>query len=434
MIGGGIFVLPAVVAAGMGVRAPLAYVVCALAMGLIVLCFAEAGSRVSLTGGPYAYVEVAFGPFVGFLAGVLLWLLGSFATAAVASALAGSAAVFWSAFDEPLPRALLLVTVFALLAMVNVRGVRQGTRLIEIVTVAKLLPLLLLVAAGAFAASAMAPAPAAVGAPAALGTEGLGRTAIVLIFAFAGVESALVPSGEVRNPARTVPRALAIAMVSVTLLYVALQLVAQRVLGVEALAAAVDAPLAAAAAQIAGPVGGAIVAAGAVISMFGHVSGMTLATPRALYAFGRDGLIPVFSPQLASIHPRYRTPHVAIMLQAAIACALAISSGFAKLAILANVAVLTLYLLCCMAALELRRRNVREDGAPFRVPGGPVVPILAAIVILWLLSHATVRELAVVSAVLAAAALLFLIRRRRAPSSAAGQRGARTAGVEEPLP
>lgn len=409
MIGGGIFVLPAVVAAGMGARAPLAYLVCALAMGLIVLCFAEAGSRVSLTGGPYAYVEVALGPFVGFLAGVLLWLLGSFATAAVANALAGSAAVFWAPLAHGLPRALLLVAVFVALAAVNIRGVTHGTRVIEVVTVAKLLPLLLLVIAGAFAASA-SHAPA--GAASVGGAQGLGRTAIVLIFAFAGVESALVPSGEVRDPARTVPRALAIAMGAVTLLYIALQLVAQHVLGVDALAAAADAPLAAAARAIVGPVGGTIVAAGAVISMLGHVSGMTLATPRALYAFGRDGFLPVISPRVAAIHPRYRTPHVAIALQSAIACALAISSGFTKLAILANVAVLTLYLLCCVAAFELRRRDVRTGGTPFRVPGGAIVPVLAVAVILWLLAHATARELAVVAAVLVAAGGLFVVTRK----------------------
>jgi amino acid transporter len=344
---------------------------------------------------------------VGFLAGVLLWLLGSFATAAVASALVGSAAVFWAPLATPVPRALLLVLVFALLAWVNIRGVREGTRVIEVVTIAKLLPLLLLVAAGLFAAPAAPVAPAA-------GDSNLGRTAIVLIFAFAGVESALVPSGEVRDPARTVPRALGIAMVIVVLLYVALQLVAQRALGVEALAAAKDAPLAAAASAIAGPVGGTIVAAGAVISMLGYVSGMTLATPRALYAFGRDGRLPLISARVAAIHPRYRTPHVAIALQSALACVLAVGSGFTRLAILANVSVLILYLLCCIATLELRRRDVHAGGTPFRVPGGPVIPVLGVLVILWLLSSATLRELTTVAGVLVVATAVYLLTRKGA--------------------
>src|SRR5918912_1181768 len=118
----------------MGSRAPLAYLVCALAMGLVVLCFAEAGSRVSLTGGPYAYVEVAFGPFAGFLSGVLLWTLSSFAAAAVSSAFAGALAAFWAPLAQPVPRAILLATVFAALAAVNVRGVQAGMRLVEVVT------------------------------------------------------------------------------------------------------------------------------------------------------------------------------------------------------------------------------------------------------------------------------------------------------------
>jgi amino acid transporter len=426
MIGTGIFVLPAIVAADMGSSAPVAYVVCALAMGLIVLCFAEAGSRVSLTGGPYAYVEVALGPFVGFLAGVLLWLVGLFATAAVASALVGSAAVFWAPLAHAAPRAVFLAALFAGLALVNVRGVRQGTRLIEVVTVAKLLPLILLVIVGAVFAARMAPVGtgAATSGAAHGGMGDLGRTVVTLIFAFAGVESALVPSGEVRDPARTIPRALAIVMVTVTLLYIALQLVAQHVLGVHALAAATDAPLAATAARIAGPAGGVFVAAAAVISMFGHVSGMTLAMPRALYAFGRDGFLLAASPRVAAIHPRYHTPYVAITVQSIIVCALAVSSGFARLAILANVSVLILYFLCCVAALELRRRDVRAGGIPFRVPGGPLVPILAMGLIVWILAHAGIREGLVVTGVLLAACALFAItapRRRAVAAGASGQ-------------
>src|SRR6185503_15774104 len=247
MIGGGIFVLPAVAAGALGARAPIAYVICALAMGLVLICFAESGSRVSLTGGPYAYVTLALGPFAGFLSGVLLWVVAVFAASAALSALAGSAAVLWHPLAQPVPRALLIVAVLVVITAVNVRGVRDGTRLVELLAVIKLLPLFLFVIAGALAARA------------------------------------LVPSGEVRDPARTVPRALALAMITVMLLYIAVQVVAQRALGVGALAAATAAPLSAAAARIAGPLGAGVIAVAAVVSMFGNVSGMTLATPRALY-------------------------------------------------------------------------------------------------------------------------------------------------------
>ena len=149
-VGGGIFRLPADVAGALGAAAPLAYVVCAIAMGLIVLCFAEAGSRVSLTGGPYAYVEFAFGPYVGFLTGVLIWLLGTTAVAAVSTVFATNAAKLFPVFEQPTMRALLLIATFATVATVNILGVKQGSRLNGIATVAKLLPLILLVVCGVF--------------------------------------------------------------------------------------------------------------------------------------------------------------------------------------------------------------------------------------------------------------------------------------------
>jgi amino acid transporter len=337
-VGGGIFRLPASVAASLGAAAPLAYLVCAAAMALIVLCFAEAGSRVALTGGPYAYVEVAFGPFVGFLSGVLLWLVGTFALAAVATLLAESLAGLLPGAGAlgAGGRAALLAAVLAGLAAVNVGGVRQGARLNTVATVAKLAPLLLVIVAGAFlvrpehlglggpAAAAGASAAAAGGAP---GFGALARSAVVLVFAFAGVESALVPSGEVRDPARTVPRAVALAMAGVTLLYLLLQFVAQGVLG-PALATS-PAPLAAVAERAFGAPGRGLLLAGAAVSMFGYVSGMTLAVPRALFAFARDGLLP---RALAAVHPRHRTPHVAIWVQTAVVWLLAASGTFEVLA------------------------------------------------------------------------------------------------------
>src|SRR5262245_44953653 len=147
-IGAGIFVLPALVAGGLGPAAPLAYIVCGVLMGLIVACFAAAGSRVSLTGGLYAYIEVAFGRFIGFLAGVLFWLMAMFAVASVASAFAGHVAALAPKLGEPTPRAVVLALTFATLAIVNIRGVRAGSRVIEAVTTAKLLPLVLFVIAG----------------------------------------------------------------------------------------------------------------------------------------------------------------------------------------------------------------------------------------------------------------------------------------------
>jgi len=401
-IGAGIFVLPAVVAGGLGPAAPVAYVVCGALMGLIVACFAAAGSRVSLTGGLYAYIEVAFGPFVGFLAGVLYWLTATFAVASVASAFAGSIGALARPADAPVPRGLIIAALFGLLAALNVRGVRSGSSVVQVVTVAKLIPLGVFVAAGVWFVDWGAwrwPAVPGVGA--------IGKTAIVLIYAFAGVEVALVPSGEIHDPSRTVPRAVFTALAFTTMFYLAIQGVAQGLLG-PSLVTYASAPLAEAASRVLGGAGRLMVLGGAVVAMFGYVSGDMLGSPRSLFALGRDGVLP---PVLARVHPTYRTPHVAIVVYACVVAVLAISSTFTQLAILANVAALTQYLACVGAALELQRRDVRGDGEPFSLPGGPAIPILAAAVIVWLLSNATRKEFSIEGLVLAVATVFYFIRK-----------------------
>ncbi|HZF68638.1 MAG TPA: amino acid permease [Gemmatirosa sp.] len=411
-VGGGIFRLPASAAAMIGPAAPLVYLVCAAVMGLIVLCFAEAGSRVSLTGGPYAYVEVVFGRYAGFLAGVLVWMLGTGAVASVATAYAGSVAALVPALGAPAARAALLVGTFALLAWINARGVKQGARLIEVVSVAKLLPLLVLVAVGAFFVR-----PANLAIPTMPGGGEFARAAIVLIFAFTGVESALVPSGEVRDPARTVPRALAVAMIGVTLLYLGVHVVAQGVLGGAGLAAAKDAPLAAAAGAAMGPAGRYLLLVGATVSMFGYLSGMTLAVPRALFTFGRDGFLPRV---VGAVHRTHRTPHVAIWVQSAVVCTLAVGSSFETLAVISNLSALLLYLACAVAGWELRRRGIQQTaGTPVSLPGGPLIPILTVGVILWLFTSITRQEWLMVGATLAVATALFLVTRSRRAAIAA---------------
>jgi amino acid transporter len=398
-IGGGIFRLPADVARGLGAAAPLAYLVCAIAMGLIVLCFAEAGSRVDLTGGPYAYVEVAFGPFLGFLAGVLLWVLGTMAVAAVSVVFVTNAAELLPVLKGPLASGAFLVAVFLALSAVNIAGVRRGTALNTVATVAKVLPLLFLVGAAPFFVDTSH--LAWTGTPSA---PAVSRTSVLLIFAFCGVESALLPSGEVKDIARTVPRAIFVAMAGVTLLYVALQLTAQGMLGPDL--GSSRTPLADAAGRMWGPPGRALLLVGATVSMFGYVSGMILAVPRALYAFARDGFLPA---PIASVHERFHTPHVAIAVQSAIVCAFALTSTFERLLILANLAVLVLYALCCLAAWQLRRRDVRTGGVPFHLPAAAPAPLAALLVILWMLTGVQRDEWTALAVALAVATAVFFL-------------------------
>ena len=306
-IGAGIFVIPATVAKGLGSAAPLAFVCCAIAMVLFVTCFAIAGSRVSLTGGLYAYVEVAFGRYVGFLAGMLYFLTALGAVAGVVNVLANSVALVVPFLGGPVMRIIVMFAVYASLVLINIRGVRQGAGAVTAITVAKLLPLLLFICVGILFIHT--PNLAWSGWPS---SKSLGDAVILLIFAFVGIEVALIPSGEVKNPARTVPRSAYLALVITTIIYLMIQLVAQGTLGAD-LANHPAAPLAESAATFLGNLGRMILLAGASISAFGFVTSDILSSPRMIFAFGRDGALPQF---FAHVHPRYRSPDVAIITYA----------------------------------------------------------------------------------------------------------------------
>jgi amino acid transporter len=406
IIGSGIFVLPAAVALALGPSAILAYAACAVVVGLIALCFAECGSRVSVSGGPYGYIESAFGPYAGGLAGSFAYFSQAGGSAAVANALLETLGNFWPSLRDPASRVLFFMLMYSGLAALNIRGVRSGARLVEIVTLAKLTPLVLLIVVGAFFVK-----PQNLGGIATLPTwSDFGAATLLLVFAFTGAEGALTPSGEVRNPSRTVPRAILLALLLVTLIYGSVQIVSQGVLGAD-LASDPVAPLAATAERFAGAWGRTLLLAGAAVSMFGYITSDALGTPRILCA----RLLPA---ALGRVQRRFHTPWVAIIVHAVVPCTLAIGGSFGALALLSVVATLFIYIGCAAATLVLRRRGVRSDGAPFVIPGGPLVPIATATVAIWLLSNATVKEFAAVGVVSALVTALYLARRSLRPDSA----------------
>ena len=404
-IGAGIFVLPAAVAANLGSSAPWAFVACAVAMVLFVTCFAIAGSRVSLTGGLYAYVEVAFGRYVGFLAGALYCLTAIAAVAGVVNVFVNSVAGIVPLLGNPVVRIVVMALVYGVLVLINVRGVREGAAAVTVVTVAKLLPILLFLGVGLFFIN-----PANIGWPAWPGSKPLGETMVLLMFAFVGIEVALIPSGEVKNPSRTVPRSAYLALVLTTVIYILIQLVAQGTLGAD-LANNKVAPLAEAASTFLGHIGRSTLLAGATISAFGFVTSDILSSPRMIFAFGRDGSLPTW---FAHVHSRYRSPDVAIITYAVLAFALSVTGTFEKLAVLSNVAVLLMYLLCCAACWVLVRRDVRTDAGTsgLNFPGMQIVPALAIIAIIWIISHATPWEFAVNGIVLVIASIVYFVQTR----------------------
>ncbi len=386
-----------------GARAPLAYLICALAMGMVVTCLGEAGSRLPTSGGVYGYVSEAFGPFAGFLCGMLTWVASVLACGGIASALAATVGSVLPAAAHGLGRAAVILLAIGGIAAVNLRGVRGSAGLVSVVTAVKLLPLLLFLALGLLVVLGAHPIAQVAARPTA--ASGFGEAVILAVFAFSGMETVLGASGEVAEAHRTLPRALFGAMGFVLVLYVAIQLVAQRLLG-PALAHA-SAPLAEAAGRVSSAAG-AVLVAGAGLSMLGFIASDILGAPRILFAFGRDRLLP---SALGRANPRTGVPDVAILVHAALAAGLALPGSFAGLVVASTLNTAGLYFLGCGAALVLHRRGTQSLGPPvdFRVlPAASLIGMAAMLLIVSVASQAQI--LGLVGVILACAALFGAMR------------------------
>jgi APA family basic amino acid/polyamine antiporter len=415
-IGAGIFSLPAGMMRAAGPYAIVAYLACALAMAGVVLCFAEAGSRVPTSGGAYGYVEAAFGPLAGFVMGMLTWLSCVLANGGIAAALADALGGLVPVLASPAARIAIIVAALGILVAINLAGVRTASRLLSWVTVVKLLPLAMFVGIGMFYIS---PARMWAGDPPKV--DGIGRAILLSLFAFQGMETTLGASGEVRDPARTLPRALIGAMAFVTIFYIAIQLVAQGLMG--AALGASKAPLADAMAGI-DPRLGLLILIGTVVSLGGWLGSDLLGAPRMLFAFARDGFLPA---SLGKVSPRTNVPAVAIIVHAMIGAALAITGRFEQLAVLSALAGCVLYVAGCASAWRLRRRGVALAGKALRLPALGFWCLVGIGSMAALIALAQWEEIGGLIAVLAAFALLYAItagsRARRRPASGHGPLG-----------
>ena len=402
VVGAGIFVMPGLVAAMIGPAAILAYLICSVTVALVFLCFAEVGSRVSRSGGAYAYVEEAFGPFVGFIASILFWFgYSALADAAITVIMVDSIAIVVPILGESIPRAVFIIALLTFLAAVNVRGVKAGVRLYIFNTLAKLVPLLLLLGAGLFVINieylAIPEWPSA---------ASIGASTILLFYAFNGAESALNASGEIQNPSKTVPLGLLLGLGGILLLYVGLQTVAQGVLGPE-LANDTEAPLVAVATAVFGDWGGKMLIAGVVISIYSNLSGDMLGGPRVVFASSLDNNLPRF---LGKVHPKYKTPHIAIIFFAVVIGVFALSGTFKYLAVVATGSLLLVDLGVILAVLRLRQRDGLPKDGEFRLPFGPVIPLLSCAIVGWLLLQVPLNEAATIVTLVGACAVIYAIR------------------------
>ena len=398
VVGAGIFTLPAAVALQAGAAAPFAYLVCGMVMAGVVVCFAEAGSRVPTSGGAYGTVEAAFGPATGFVAGMLMLVSDLLASGGIAALLADMLGTVLPGLASAWPRASVIVGLFALLAAANLLRVGSTARLISVATAVKLLPLLFFLVLGLTSLGVAAPAGPAT---ASVGLSGFGRSLILTLFALCGMETPLSASGEVRRANRILPRALFTAMTGVVALYVGVQLTAQHLLGGSLAHSA--APLADAASRV-GPWPRAVMLAGAGVSATAWMASNVLGTSRLLFAFGRDGRLPAWFGRLS---PRAHVPANAVLTYVAVAAVLALTGSFMELVVLSALAVVGIYSLACAAAYRLHRSKTALAGPPL---GSRAVPLAAGIGLAGMgamLSSATPAELMGLAGVVCASLLLF---------------------------
>lgn len=400
VIGGAVFALPAALAALIAGWSPFLIVAVGLASLLIAATFAEVGSRFDATGGPYLYTKAAFGRFAAFEVGWMQWFTRVASWASVINVLVASLGFYWPAVTTGMMRTVLLTGIIAALALINVVGIRQSAWVVNALTIGKLVPLALFIAVGLTQ----------------LGKGGfelhgipemtdLSRSALLLIFAFGGYEVIPVPAGESRDPRRTVPFALIMTIVVVTIVLALVQIVA---LGVLPSLPDSKTPLADASALMMGAAGAAIITIGAVLSTLGNNMGQALSGSRSLFALAEHGDVPrVF----ARVNPRFGTPVVAIVFTAAVSLVLAVTGSFVTMAQASAVSRLVVYVATCAAALRLR--NPRFAGVvaepTMRVPFGPVIPLLAILIALAILFGATPVQLRAGAIALVVGAVLFLI-------------------------
>jgi len=367
VIGGAVFLVPATLALRLGSWSWVGVGLVGLLSMAVALNFAEAASRFDNTGGPYLYSRASFGRFVGFEVGWMAWFTRVTSWASVVNGLADALGFYWPGIRLGMPRTALMSAVVLAIMALNIRGIRQSSLAVNILTIGKLTPLLIFILVGlpqiSFGAIQLGAFPT---------LEQLSAAALPLIFAFGGYEVVPVPAGEAKDPRKAVPFAMIATIIIVAILMTLAQIVA---LGTLPGLAQATTPLADASLLLMGAWGALMMTVGTSISMAGNNVGAALSGSRSLFALAEQQDVP---KMFARIHPTFRTPDVAIVFT-------------------------------CLSTLVLALR--RQGRAPFTIPGGPIVPGLALAVCLTILWGATSAQLQAGGQALLAGAVLFLIAR-----------------------
>jgi basic amino acid/polyamine antiporter, APA family len=409
IIGAGIFGLPGKVYAQIGAYSLMAFVLCALIVGLIVLCYAEVASRFSATGGSYLYAREAFGPAVGFEVGWLFWIVRIATFSANCNLMVTYLGFFIPGANSGVIRILLITLILSIITAVTLWGVRQSAVMINIFTVGKLLPLLVFAIVGMFFVNSANFTFETVPDYSAFSTA-----VLLLIYAFVGFEGSVAVAGETKEPQRTIPFGLIAAIVLVTLLYIAVQVVS---IGTLPGLATSERPIVDAAAVFLGPLGATFITVGVIVSIFGNLNASILAATRTLFGMSEQQDLPrVFE----RVHPKFKTPYVSILATAVVMWILAVQSSFLTAVAIATITRLLFYATTCLALPIFRRRSDLLP-APFTAPFGIVASVLSIALIVWLLTSVDYAKegLAVIVAALVGLIIFGVFRKFRGAADGA---------------
>lgn len=401
VVGAGIFGLPRTIAIAVGDSAPIACVLGAMAAALIVFVVVELSSQHVKSGGAYIYVRSAFGPFAGIQTGAFSWLARISTAAAVMNLLMTYLAEFYIPLNTPLVRTICMLVILSILTGANIIGVTIGTWISNAMTVAKLLPLLLLIVFGVLSWSAVA--PGIHGNPKSTEWKAWADALLVTVFAYSGFESAMIPGGEIKEPRRNTPIAAFTALTVIACVYWMLQLVVMRALPDTGVSVR---PLADAATVYVGEFGGQVIAVAAVISTLGWLTAAIVTAPRLTYSMATERDLPA---ALGRLHQRFHTPWVSISLWSISVAGLSLYGDFSWNVILSVSARLVVYTAMCLSVMRLRRLQPLHDA--WRIPFGKTIPV-AGMIFCGFLGTRLQREHVFLIAVVASMACLLWLRRR----------------------
>jgi amino acid transporter len=402
IIGSGVFGLPSVLASLLGRASVLAVALAALAMAIIMACFAEVASRFAHTGGPYLYAQAAFGRFMGIQVAWLVWFVRLASCAANANLFVIYLGEFWPDATRPAMKLAILTLLVGILAAINFRGVKAGTHVSTSFTIAKLASLVFVTVAGAFYLLTKHP-----GLPNPTPTPGgtqWARAIVLLIFAYGGFEAALISAGEAKDPRRDLPFALFAALITCAIVYGLIQWV---VVGVLPDPSHSERALADVARIAIGTSGAALTALGALFSIYGYLSGNILTTPRITFALAERGDFPSI---FGLVHPRYRTPYFSILVFALVVWTLALFGSFAGNATLSAGSRLFYYGIVCAALPVLRKK--KSEPPLFQLRYGSLIALAGVLLCAALLTQIEYNKSLILLAAVAVAFFNWMAVRR----------------------